>query len=133
MIVIVDEEKHAQPNRRFRQAPPVASDVRKPQHAVPSGTPRDLSSRMDDMDIRGDYPRDEYGRIARVSSPNGDRYSERNGTGAHRNMLRDAMRSPSSPQRSLNEQRTTGQLHSSANSIKDNRYGRGGSVDSFNI
>lgn len=133
MIVIVDEEKHTQPNRRFRQAPPVASDVRKPRHAMPTGTPRDFGDRTDDMDLGDNFARDEYGRAARISSPNGDRYSERNGTAAHRNMLREAMRSPSSPQRSVNEQRTGHALHSAANSIKDNRYGRGGSVDSFNI
>ncbi|KAF2625874.1 hypothetical protein BU25DRAFT_344801 [Macroventuria anomochaeta] len=102
MIVIVDEEKHAQPNRRFRQAPPVANDVRRPRHAVPLSA-RDLHSRMDDLDLTDDNPRDGYGNISRVASPNGDRYSERNGVGAHRHMLLDAMRSPPSPRRSLND------------------------------
>ncbi|KAJ4992744.1 hypothetical protein SVAN01_01790 [Stagonosporopsis vannaccii] len=105
MIVIVDEDKHAQPNRRFRQAPPVATDVRKPHHAVPSGTPRDLNSRMDDLDLTGDQPRDDYGHTSRVASPSSDRYSERNGAAAHRNMLIDAMRSPSNSRRSVTEQR----------------------------
>lgn len=132
MIVIVDEENHAQPNRKFRQAPPVASDVRKPQHIVPSGAPRDLGSRMDDLDLTGDHSRDDYGNASRVTSPNGDRYGERSLAAAHKNMLRDAMRSSPSPRRSMNEQRSA-HLHSTANSLKDNRYGRGDSVDSFNI
>lgn len=131
MIVIVDEEKHTQPNRRFRQAPPVANDVRRSYHAVPAGA-RDLSNRMDDLDMTGNNPRDDYGNASRVASPNGDRYGERNGAGAHRNMLLDAMRSPSSPRRSVNEQRVV-RNHSYTNSLKDNQYGRGNSVDSFQI
>ncbi|KAF2997359.1 hypothetical protein E8E13_003954 [Curvularia kusanoi] len=134
MIVLVDEEKHAQPNRRFRQAPPVANDVRKPLHTVPTGAPRDLTSRIDDLDLTNDYPREDYGNTSRVVSPNGDRYADRNGNGAaaHRNMLREAMRSPSNPRQTANDPRVD-QIRSRASSMKDNRYGRGGSVDSFNI
>ncbi|KAJ8107168.1 hypothetical protein OPT61_g9052 [Boeremia exigua] len=119
MIVIVDEEKHALPNRRFRQAPPVASDVRKPQHVTPSGMPRDINSRMDNVDLTEDGYRDYYGNGSRVASPTGDRQSERNGMATHRNMLLDSMRSPPSPRRSINEQRAVNN-HSSANSVREN-------------
>lgn len=139
MIVLVDEEKYSQPNRRFRQAPPVANDVRRPQYNGAGG--RDLAGRMDNLDLTGDASRaaqhDDYGySSSRVQSPygerNGDRNSgDRNGMGAHRNMLLDAMRSPSSPRRSINEQRAA-QNHSSANSLRGNQYGHG-SVDSFQI
>ncbi|XPS71536.1 hypothetical protein M3J09_003718 [Ascochyta lentis] len=123
MIVIVDEEKHAQPNRRFRQAPPVANDVRRPYQS--GQVHRDLNSRMNDVDLTGDE-RDIYGNTNRLATPN----HERNGAGGHRHMLLDAMRSPPSPRRSTNEQRG---IHSSASSLKDNRYGNGNSVDSFQI
>ncbi|KAH6620028.1 hypothetical protein C7974DRAFT_435512 [Boeremia exigua] len=133
MIVIVDEDKHGQPNRRFRQAPPVANDVRRPQHLVPSGAPREVISRMEDMDLTGDHNRaDDFGYTNRVASPSGDRYSERNGAAAHRNMMYDAMRAPPSPRRSINEQRA-GNNFSAANSLRDNRFGHGNSVDSFHI
>ncbi|KAF1934216.1 uncharacterized protein M421DRAFT_415262 [Didymella exigua CBS 183.55] len=140
MIIIVDEEKHTQPNRRFRQAPPVANDVRRPHYAGAGG--RNLNSRMDDLDQMGDDPRtvqhDDYGYSpGRVTSSyrerNGERNGgERNGTGAHRNMLLDAMRSPPSPRRSVNEQRAMNN-HSNANSLRGNQYGSGASVDSFQI
>ena len=132
MIVIVDEDKHAQPNRRFRQAPPVANDVRKPHYALPTGANRDLSSRMDDLGLTDDTSRDDYGNTSRVASPYGERNSERNGSGAYRHMLTDAMRSPPSPRRSINEQRVA-HAHSSANSLRDNKYEHGNSVDSFHI
>jgi hypothetical protein len=132
MIVIVDEEKHAQPNRRFRQAPPVANDVRRPHHALSSDANRDLSSRMDDLGLTDDNPRYDYGNTSRVASPYGERNGERNGSGAHRHMLLDSMRSPPSPRRSINEQRAA-HAHSGANSLRDNKYGHGNSVDSFHI
>ena len=132
MIVIVDEEMHTQPNRRFRQAPPVASDVRRPHYTAPTGANRNVPSRMDDLDLTSDDRRDDYSHSSRVASPYGERNGERNGTGPHRHMLLDAMRSPSSPRRSINEQRAV-HNHSSANSLKDNRYGHGNSVDSFQI
>lgn len=96
---------------------------------------------MDDLDLTGDSPRaaqyDDYGYTpSRVASPygerNGERNGDRNGARAHTNMLMDAMRSPSSPRRSINEQRAT-YNHSSANSLKGNLYGHGNSVDSFQI
>ena len=124
MIVIVDEEKHAQPNRRFRPPPPVANDVRRPHQGY---TTQNLNSRMEDLDLTGNE-RDiySYGNTSRVASMNGDR----NNSGAHRHMLLDAMQSPPSPRRSMNEQRA---MHSSASSLKDNKYGRGNSVDSFQV
>lgn len=139
MIVIIDEEKHSQPSRRFRQAPPVANDVRRPHHGAGG---RQLTERMDDLDLTGDAPRavqhDDYGYSpSRVASPYGDRNGDRNGdhrsgTRAHTNMLMDAMRSPPSPRRSINEQRAT-YNRSGANSLKGNQYGHGSSVDSFQI
>lgn len=132
MIVIVDEDKNGQPNRRFRQAPPVANDVRRPQHNVPPPAPRDLNSRMDDLDLTGDYPGDNYGYSSRVASPSSDRYSERNGPAAHRNLMVDAMRSPSASRRHIPEQRATNS-HSASNSLRENRYGQGNSMDSFQI
>jgi hypothetical protein len=119
---------------------------------VPSGAPRDLNNRMDNLELTNDYGRNDYGRndygrndygrndyarndyenASRIASPSGDRYApDRNGAAAHRNILRDAMHSQSNGRQSLNEQR--GQLHSSASSLKNNRFGQGGSVDSFNI
>lgn len=132
MIVIVDEEKNSQSNRRFRQAPPVANDVRRPRYAGGSGG-RDLSGRMDDLDLTGYNPRttqqDDYGyrSQSRVRSPNGERNGDRNDTGAHRHMLIDAMLSPPSPQRSMHEQRAM-YNSSRATSLKG-----GHSVDSFQI
>lgn len=129
MIVIVDEEKHAQPNRRFRQAPPVAPDVRRPHYAGQAQGDRGRSGRMDNLDLTDD--RDTYGHSSRVASPMFEQQnSERNGTRGHRNMLYDAMRSPPSPQRSINDQRA---IHSSASSLKNNKYGQGNSMDSFQI
>ena len=142
MVVLVDEEKSAQSSRRFRQAPPVAQDVRRPMHTVPSGAPRDLNNRMDNLELTNDYARKDYAHeyarndyeyASRVASPNGDRYApDRNGGSVHRNILRDAMRSQSIGRPSLNEQRP-GQLHSGASSVRTNRFGIGNSVDSFNI
>ena len=136
MIVIVDEEKHSQMNRRFRQAPPVANDVRRPHHGAPSGANSNLQTRMDDLDFTGDDRRDDYGQPSRVASPYGERIgergAERNGMGAQRNIFLDAMRSPPSPRRSMNEQRAVNN-QSSKNSLKDNKYGHGNSVDSFQI
>ena len=82
---------------------------------------------MDDLDLTGDE-RDiyGYGNTSRIASTNGDRSS----SGAHRYMLADAMQSPPSPRRSINDQRA---IHSGASSIKDNRYGHGNSVDSFQV
>ena len=126
MVVLVDEEKSAQSSRRFRQAPPVAQDVRRPMHTVPSGAPRDLNNRMDNLDLTNDYARKDYAHdyarndyeyTSRVASPNGDRYApDRNGGSAPRNIMRDAIRSQSIGRPSLNEQRP-GQLHSSASSV----------------
>lgn len=120
MIVIVDEEKHGASNRRFRQAPPVAHDVRRPYYAGQAN----LNGRMNDVDWTNDLG-DGSGYTSHVAGPNGDRNGER---GAHRQMFLDSVRS--SPRRSVNEQRA---VHSSASSLKDNRYGQGHSVDSFQI
>lgn len=92
---------------------------------------------MDDLDLTGDNLRDRddygYGNTSHVASPYGERNGgEHNGTGAHRHMLLDSMRSPPSPRRSVNEQRAM-HNHSSANSLKGNQYGHGNSVDSFQI
>lgn len=111
-------------------------------HTVPSGAPRDLNNRMDNLDLTNDYARKDYAHdyarndyeyTSRVASPNGDRYApDRNGGSAPRNIMRDAIRSQSIGRPSLNEQRP-GQLHSSASSVRTNRFGIGNSVDSFNI
>jgi hypothetical protein len=140
MIVIIDEEKHSQSNRRFRQAPPVPNDVRRPHHGGAGN--RELNSRMDELDLTGEPLRTaqhgDYGYSpSRVASPYGERNGERsggerNGTGAHRNMLFDAMHSPPSPRRSANEHRAV-HNHSSASSLRGNHYGHGTSVDSFQI
>ncbi|UPX13651.1 uncharacterized protein EKO05_0004151 [Ascochyta rabiei] len=123
MIVVVDEDKHAQPNRKFRQAPPVASDIRKPYQGGQAH--RDLNSRMNDVDLTSDE-RDTYGNTNRVASPTYDK----NGAGGHKSMLLDAMRSSSSPRRSMNDQRG---MHSSTSSLEDYKYRNGNSVDSFQI
>jgi len=52
MIVLVDDDKHGMAARRFRQAPPVANDVRSQRY--PGGDMKQMrSGRMDSYDDRG--------------------------------------------------------------------------------
>ncbi|KAF1841649.1 uncharacterized protein K460DRAFT_170803 [Cucurbitaria berberidis CBS 394.84] len=109
MVVLVDE-KDAQPRRKFRTAPPVPIDIRRKQEQQNS---RPTSS-GDDMDslysaqIASQYP---------------------NGPGATaRNTAIDALRQPRSPM--MYDQRA---LRSESPNIKDYVNGREPSVDSFAI
>jgi len=113
MVVLVDEEKHSAPVRRFRQAPPVANDVR--SRKVPLSP-----NYFDDFD--GDAPSGPPRTSSLVNSQNP----------AARHIAVDALRKGDASPRSLGEQRVT--LRSGSSSIRSYATnGRDGSVDTFNI
>ena len=118
MVVLVDEEKNGNPVRRFRQAPPVANDVRSRK----GGSGR--STMLDDYD---DFDRESY-TPRTASLVNGQAH----GPGAARHIAVDALRQPSGPRNAspMYDQRA---LRSASSSIRDYGSGREGSVDTFHI
>ncbi|KAF2031294.1 hypothetical protein EK21DRAFT_63599 [Setomelanomma holmii] len=118
MVVLVDEEKNGAPVRRFRQAPPVASDVR-------SRKDNARGTLMDDFD---DFPSQDSYSPRMTSVVNGQIH----GPGTARHIAVDALRQPSSP-------RTTGPIYdqravrSASSSIRNYDSEREGSVDTFHI
>jgi hypothetical protein len=122
MIVLVDEDKHGMAARRFRQAPPVANDVRSQRY--PGGDPKQMrSGRLDGYDDLGSH----NGYSAGVSaSQNG--YGSYGG-GGYDYRGTGSPRQPASP-RNIGEQRA---LRSAGSSLTDYRNGYAASTDSFNI
>ena len=127
MIVLVDDDKHGMAARRFRQAPPVANDVRSQRY--PGGDMKQMrSGRMDSYDDRGM----QNGYNANVSaSQSGYDY----GGGAvdyHQAASPRQSASPRQPNspRNMGDQRV---LRSAGSSLIDYRNGYAASTDSFNI
>ncbi|KAH7406176.1 hypothetical protein DE146DRAFT_609311 [Phaeosphaeria sp. MPI-PUGE-AT-0046c] len=117
MVVLIDEDRHVAPSRRFRQAPPIASDVRGRKE---SGG----RSRVDDYDT---LSFDDGYSSRTVSRMEGQVH----GPGAARHIAIDALRQPSSPRSTSNmyEQRA---MRSNGSSLRD--YGVGnGSTETFDI
>ncbi|KAH7073379.1 hypothetical protein FB567DRAFT_611632 [Paraphoma chrysanthemicola] len=117
MVVLVDEDKQSGPVRRFRQAPPVANDVRSKKDGA-------RGTLMDDFD---DFSYHSY--TPRTSSlVNG----HSNSPSAVRHIAVDALRQPSSPRHAppMYDQRA---LRSGSSSLRNYDLGREGSVETFNI
>lgn len=130
MVVLVDEDRHAGAVRKFRQAPPIALDIRSRKEPNATMTPRSANpSRMgnyydDDVDF-GEY-------IARSPSANGyTTYS----SNPPRHIAIQALRLPSSPRdpNFSNDQRAMRSPKSPSSSVRNYLSGREGSVDSFHI
>ncbi|KAF1838574.1 hypothetical protein BDW02DRAFT_488716 [Decorospora gaudefroyi] len=121
MVVLVDEKEHAQPVRRFRQAPPIPNDIRdnRSHTAWPyqATQPKDLDTEDESYSLRGSQ-----------SHTNG------HGNASGRVSALDALRQPASPRRAqspmMYDQR---HVRSGASSIRDYAIGPQGSVDSFAI
>jgi hypothetical protein len=131
MIVLVDDDKHGMAGRRFRQAPPVANDVRSQRY--PGGDIKQMrSGRMDGYDDRGL----QNGYSANVSaSQHGYNGGGGGGGGAYDYHMAGSPRPPASPRqanspRNMGEQRV---LRSAGSSLIDYRNGYAASSDSFNI
>ncbi|CAO2657285.1 Nn.00g034110.m01.CDS01 [Neocucurbitaria sp. VM-36] len=127
MIVLVDEKEHAQPVRRFRQAPPVSNDIRGKQQQMPW----DLYSRPNQNSSRRPSFDDD---IDSTYSPTQASMPYPNSHGLARHMALDALRQPPGPGRArspmMHDQRA---MRSASSSIKDYVNGREASVDSFAI
>ena len=127
MVVLVDEKEHSHLNRRFRQAPPIPSDIR--GNSLAQNSPRRQNGRLSDFDERDTHS-------SRGSSPfrNMNMNGNGGGNGAPRVSHLDALRNPSSPRRAQTplsyEQRG---ITSASSSIKDYVNGPQASVDSFRI
>ncbi|KAF2641641.1 hypothetical protein P280DRAFT_396882 [Massarina eburnea CBS 473.64] len=100
MIVLVDDEKTSAPVRRFRQAPPVANDLRRQQQQQRSTSP-DTSQTLDTSDI------DFETRSVRSQALQTGHY-------APRSMALDALRRPPSAQDHRDNQRATQRSYSPA-------------------
>jgi hypothetical protein len=124
MVVLIDEDRHVAPSRRFRQAPPIANDVRSNQHG---GGGRNRLDDYDDMDFNGSnnsYP------IRTTSRQEAQAY----GPGAARHIAVDALRQPGSPRVNGNGQMYDQRaMRSPSSSLRDYGNGHNGSVETFDI
>jgi len=123
MVVLVDEKDASQPARRFRQAPPVSSDIRGKRH-------------QGDNQFDGFFAEDEKSDTQsthRAVSPKvyGPPNSQPNGTNMARHMYVDSLRQPGSPRNFSTLER--GAMRSATPSIKDYSIQRQRSADSFAI
>jgi hypothetical protein len=122
MVVLVDEERHTAPSRRFRQAPPIANDVRNRKE-----TGRNRLDDYDDLDFDPGFSSRSASRME------GQIY---NANGAPRHAVVDSLRAPPSPRSPVHtyEQRA---LRSANSSIRDYALGRyngsHGSTETFDI
>lgn len=124
MVVLVDEKDASQPARRFRQAPPVSSDIRARR-------------------LQGDNQFDGFGAdddeksdtlsMHRAASPRvyGPPISQSNGNNMARHMYVDSLRQPNSPRNVSTLER--GAMRSVTPSFKDDSAQRQPSEDSFAI
>ncbi|KAH8726786.1 hypothetical protein GQ44DRAFT_649836 [Phaeosphaeriaceae sp. PMI808] len=118
MIVLVDEERHGSVSRRFRQAPPIANDVRNLRDMA-----RPSRSRLDDIDdMDFDVP----------TSRSASRMEGSTRSPAARHLALDAVRRLSN---SRNTHPVYGQraTRSASSSIKDYVAGRAASIETFDI
>ncbi|KAF1913944.1 hypothetical protein BDU57DRAFT_558872 [Ampelomyces quisqualis] len=114
MVVLIDEDRHVV-SRRFRQAPPIASDVR--------GRKDGDRNRFDDYDdVKFGYASQTTLRTE----------GQAHGTSATRLAAVDALRQPSSPRSigNLSEQRA---MLSPGSSMRGYRVGSNGSAETFDI
>jgi hypothetical protein len=125
MIVLVDEDKHGMAARRFRQAPPVANDVRSQRYPGGGGPKQTRSGRLDSYDDMGS----QNGYSASVSASQNGYGSSGGGGGGYDYRGAGSPRQPASP-RNMGEQRA---LRSAGSSLIDYRNGYAASTDSFNI
>lgn len=120
MVVLVDEKDQAYSNRRFRQAPPIPSDIR--SNSLAAYIQPRANTRLSDYSEENIYP-------SRVGSPFGNGRAN----GVARVSAMDNLRGPTSPHRAQSplsyEQRA---MRSGASSVKDYANGAA-SVDSFRI
>ncbi|KAH5315445.1 hypothetical protein HBI12_128910 [Parastagonospora nodorum] len=117
MVVLVDEDRHMAPSRRFRQAPPIASDVRNGR----GGGGANRYDEYDDQEYGGGY-------VSRAAS-RGEMY----GPGAVRHVAVDTLRQPQSPRSnaSMHDQRA---MRSPSASLRNYMNGgHNGSTDTFDI
>lgn len=92
MVVLVDDEKQTGPARRFRQAPPVPSDLRRP----PQGHPKHASTESSAYDSERE----------RVGRPQAPMYSMGHMTGSQPRVARNGgSDGHSRPESSMSEQR----------------------------
>jgi hypothetical protein len=116
MVVLIDEDRHVVPPRRFRQAPPIASDVRNGKYGH--------GSRNDDDDF--DFERPASQTALRID---GQGY----GSGAARHIAIDTLRQPQGPRNLgvMSDQRATRSPSSSLRNFANG--GHNGSTDTFDI
>jgi hypothetical protein len=114
MIVLIDEDRYG-PSRRFRQAPPIANDLR--------GRKDGGRNRLDDYD---DLDFDGHGSRTALRNE-----VQAHGPGSARHVTMDSHRQPSSPHNTAPtyEQRSM----RSATSIRDYGLGHNRSTDTFDI
>jgi hypothetical protein len=122
MVVLIDEDRHG-PARRFRQAPPIANDVRS-NHSDGGGNGRIRVDGYDELDFEGGY-----------SSQTASRSEiQAHGPGSVRHVAVESLRQPASPRTpgSMYEQPN---LRSATSSIRNYGIGQGhnGSVETFDI
>jgi hypothetical protein len=118
MVVLIDEDRHIAPSRRFRQAPPIAHDVRGKKEGG-----RNKLDDYDDMDFEGS------GFTSRSASRMD---GQMHGPGTARHITVDALRHPSSP-RSQTPMYDHRGMRSSSSSIRDYVIGHNGSTETFDI
>lgn len=118
MVVLIDEDRHVAPSRRFRQAPPIANDVRSRKEGG-----RNRLDDYDDMDFEGG------GYAVRTNSR---MEGQVHGPGAARHIAVDALRQPSSP-RSMSNMYEQRAMRSAGSSIRGYGIGSNGSVETFDI
>ncbi|KAL6705869.1 hypothetical protein ACN47E_006329 [Coniothyrium glycines] len=126
MVVLVDEKEHAQPVRRFRQAPPIPNNIRATAQQPFEGVTRPHThGRADGYEDEWDF------RFPRVASPLA---FHQGGAQQSRFMNGDPLRTPNSPRNGrspmIYDQRA---IRSANSSIKDYITGPQGSTDSFRI
>jgi len=118
MVVLIDEDRHVAPSRRFRQAPPIANDVR--------GRKEGGRNRLDDYDDM-DFEGGGY-----TIGTNSRMEGQVHGPGAARHIAVDALRQPSSP-RSMSNMYEQRAIRSAGSSIRGYGVGSNGSVETFDI
>lgn len=113
MVVLIDEDRHVAPSRRFRQAPPIASDVRGRKE---TGGRSSLDN-YDTLSFDDGYTTRTASRMD----------GQMHGPGAARHIAIDALRQPSSP-RSMGNMYEQRAMRSNGSSV----YGNG-STETFDI
>jgi hypothetical protein len=122
MVVLIDEDRHSAPSRRFRQAPPIANDVRN-NNRYNSPSTRNRLDDYEELDFEGGHS------TRSTSRADGNLH----GNVSARHMVVDNLRAPASPRSPTHmyEQRT---LRSASSSVRDYALGHhNGSTETFDI